>query len=353
MTRGGLRRLLLSVGLGWTLLGQLAAATELSHVGGWSQIPILERLERPLWEERLAAHSEGALTATLIPVNQLGLEGGEVFRLLARGVFDSGSAVADHVIGDAPALAGLDLPGLAFDIATAQQIAAAYRPVAARILEARFDARLLAIVPYPAQVLFCNDAVSGLDDLNGRRIRVSGRTAADFVGVFGAAGLTLPFAEVPGALERGALDCAVTGTLTGYNAGWHELTDHLLPVPVGGWDYLLTAMRGERWRAIPPELQASLPALIQTEYEDPAWAMMEQLSTDGVHCLTGTGPCPHGMPGHMTLHPVSADTTAKARAALEQHVLPAWADSVCSADIEAWNASVGRVTGLTARRDQP
>lgn len=337
--------LILAAGLA-IALGAGSASANYAHVGGWSSIPVYRTLEEPFWSKTLPELSEAPLEARVLPLDRMGLDGSEVFRLLERGVFDSASTVGDHIIGDAPALAGLDLPALAFDIDTARQVVDAYREQVARIVRERYQAELLAITPYPAQMLFCREPVNGLEDLAGRQIRVSGRSTADFLEAFRAEGTTLAFQEVPGALDRGLLDCAITGSITGYNAGWHELTNHLYPMPIGGWDYLLTAMNGNRWASLPETTRQRLSDRLVSEYEAPAWAVMDQLTQEGVACLTGQGPCPHGEPGGMKCADVSEADRRRAREALEANVLPAWADRITASEITAWNDSVGEVTGL-------
>ena len=48
----------------------------------------------------------------------------------------------------------------------------AARPMVVDIYHDRFNSHVLAISPYPPQVVFCNAEVSGLDDLKGKKITV-------------------------------------------------------------------------------------------------------------------------------------------------------------------------------------
>ena len=56
-----------------------------------------------------------------------------------------------------------------------------------------FNSEVLAIAPYPPQIVFCNAEVTGLDDLAGKKIRASGRMTA----TLGAAALVLHQAFTP------------------------------------------------------------------------------------------------------------------------------------------------------------
>ena len=66
-------------------------------------------------------------------------------------------------------------------------------------------------------------------------MRGSGRMTTQFLEALGAEGVNIGFGEVPGSLERGVVDCAITGAGSGYSAGWWESATHLLVIPLGGW----------------------------------------------------------------------------------------------------------------------
>ncbi|WP_206075695.1 TRAP transporter substrate-binding protein DctP [Marinobacter sp. NP-4(2019)] len=190
--------------------------TSINYVGSWSSLSLYQNFERPFWQEDVPEASDGQITTEVTTFDQMGLGGGEVFRLMSRDVVEVTSTVADYAVEDAPELEGLDMPMIAPDVETARNIAEAYRPVLADAFRQRYDgAQLLAVVPYPSQMVFCNADISGLSDLKGMKVRASGRTTAEFLQALGAEGITLNFSEVPGALQRGVIDCAVTGSLSG------------------------------------------------------------------------------------------------------------------------------------------
>src|SRR5699024_5620121 len=215
--------------------------TKFAYVGSWSGLTLFRNFEQPFWSENIEEASDGRVTAQVTTFDQMGMASGDVFRQLQHGVFDIGSTVADYVVSDAPALAGLDMPTIAPDVATAEQVVDAFEPVLADIMQERFDAHLLAAVPYPPQVVFCNTAISGLSDLEGKKVRAAGGSETSFLEAIGAQSITMEFSEVPGGLQRGVIDCAVSGSLSGYSSGWYEVADYLYSLPIGGWDYVITA----------------------------------------------------------------------------------------------------------------
>ncbi len=162
------------------------------------------------------------MKADVTSLGQVNLSGPAVLRQMDMGVFDVVHTVADYVVSDSPTLAGLDMPALAPEIEQARKVVDAYRPYVAEALAKDFNAKLLAIVPYPAQVTFCRDEISGLDSLKGKK---SGPAVGQhpIVSALGATGVTMSFSEVPQSLQRGVVDCAITGSLSGYSAGWAKL----------------------------------------------------------------------------------------------------------------------------------
>lgn len=326
-------------------------STSISYVGSWSSLSLYQNFEKPFWADHIPEASDGQISTDVTTFDQMGLGGGEVYRLMARDVIEVTSTVADYAVADAPELEGLDMPMIAPDVETARKVAEAYRPVLADAFAQRFDgAQLLAVVPYPSQMVFCNTPIEGLSDLQDKKIRASGRTTAEFLQAIGAEGITLNFSEVPGALQRGVIDCAVTGSLSGYSSGWHEVSTHLYPLPVGGWDHVVTAMNGKKWDSLSETTQQWLMDEIKTNYETPVWEAAVEETKEGIACLTGEGTCSRGEPGDMVLVQATDGDFTSASQALEETVLPNWAGRVDQEWVDRWNETVGAVTGLKASK---
>ncbi|MGB3315507.1 MAG: TRAP transporter substrate-binding protein [Albidovulum sp.] len=330
-----------------TVLATPLLAEDLSVVGSWSSLPLHNDFEAPFWNETLPAASGGKITVALTTHNQMNLGVGDVFRLLGDGVYDVAMTVADYAVADAPELEGLDVPLLALTADEARAMVDAARPMVEDIYNTRFNSHVLAIAPYPPQVVFCNGEIAGLDDLAGKKVRGSGRMTTLFLEALGAEGVNVAFSEVPGALQKGVVDCAITGAGSGYSAGWWEVSTHLLPIPLGGWDSVVTAINSDKWASLDAETQALITDQIATEFETPAWATAQGALDNDVACLTGNGACASGDARSMTLVEVSEADFAKAREVLVGKVLPDWAERAGGDWAARWNASVGQVVGVT------
>jgi TRAP-type transport system periplasmic protein len=345
-----LRTLLASAALlpfALTATAQDLPETSLSVVGSWSNLPLYQNFERKFWEETVAEASGGKITISMTTFNQMGVAGGDVFRMLGDGVFDVGMTVGDYTVSDAPELEGLDVPLLATDADTARRMTEAAKPMVADIMRDRFNSHMLAIAPYPPQIVFCNAEVTSLADLEGKKIRGSGRMTALFLEALGAEGTTMAFSEVPGALERGVIDCAVTGAGSGYASGWFESSTHLVNLPLGGWDPVITAVNLDAWDALDPAVQQFLTEQIKTGFEDPAWADADGALERDLACLTGSGECTAGTPASMTLVELSEADQARAIEVLESVILPDWAERAGGDWAQRWNDSVGAELGVS------
>ena len=323
-----------------------AAPNKLRVVGSWSSLTLYKNLEKPFWTE--VVPKELGLETSMTSLSQVKLKGPAVVRQMGMGVFDVVHTVADYIVSDSPDIAGLDLPGATTDIATAKKTVDAYRPALAKYLKKDFDVKLLSVVPYPAQVLFSRVPITGLDDLKGKKIRASGWTTSEFVTALGATGVTMSFSEVAQSLQRGVVDCAITGSLSGYSAGWGEVSKYIYPLPIGGWDYVIGVMSMSTWDKLSKEQQTKLETLIAEKLEAPGWEVTAKETKEGVACLTGKE-CPHGAALNLTEVAVTDEAKMKVQKVLIDSVLPALAKKVSPETITTWNDTIGKVIGVEAK----
>src|SRR5688572_6997253 len=122
-------------------------------------------------------------------------------RLLKLGVFDVMEINLGYVGGDEPFFMGLDMVGIAPDLDTMRKLTEAFRPLFDKLLQQKFNGKLLTLWPYSAQSLYCNGEVRGLSDLKGKKIRVYTPAMAALVKEVGAIGVTIAAPEVYEALQ--------------------------------------------------------------------------------------------------------------------------------------------------------
>lgn len=329
-----------------TVSAQDYPKTNLNVQGGWATAGIYQEIEVPFWTERLPSITGGNVTASIASLNEKGLKGPEVFRLMRTGVIDFGTSALGYVAGDDPQNEGPDLAGIALDIETARKVSDAYKATLSKLYMEKYGIRLLMLYPAEAQVFWCNGPIASLADLRGKKVRTGNRTVADFVEAAGGVTVTMPFGEVVTSLQLGVIDCAVTGTFSGNSAGWHEVTTHLYPLTVG-WSPFMYAVNAKRWEKLDPSLQALLTEEF-AKLEDEIWSAGDARTTEGLNCATG-GACTFGKPGSMTLVPLAeADSALRAQYVAEV-VLPRFAERCGEACIADWNQTVGSLIDIEAK----
>ncbi len=324
-----------------------AAPEKLRVVGSWSSLSLYKEYEKPFWKKEFVKEFPNT-KVRLSSLGQIKLKGAAVYRQLSKGVFDVVSTVGGYVISDSQDIAGLDFPAIANDIKTAKKVVEAYKPTLEKALKKDFNSKLLTVIPYPSQVLFCKEKISSLSDLKGKKVRASGWTVAEFLDGVGATGITMSYSEVPQALQRGVVDCAVTGGLSGYSSGWGEVSKYLYPLPIGGWAHVITAINLDTWNNFTKEEQERLKQSINKNITIPAWEKTNYETIEGEKCLTGKD-CSYGKANKMKLIPIQEKDKELSKQILTKRVLPKWATKVSPEVVEQWNDSVGKVVNLEAK----
>ncbi len=324
-----------------------AAPEKLRVVGSWSSLSLYKEYEKPFWKKEFNKDFPDT-KVRLSSLGQVKLKGAAVYRQLSKGVFDVVSTVGGYVVSDSQDIAGLDFPAIANDIETAKKVVEAYSPTLEKALKKDFNSKLLAVVPYPSQILFCKEEITSLADLKGKKVRASGWTVAEFLEGVGATGITMSYSEVPQALQRGVVDCAVTGGLSGYSSGWGEVSDFLYPLPIGGWAHVVTAINQDTWNRFTKDEQQKLVNSINKNITTPAWIKTDYETTEGEKCLTGQE-CSYGKANDMKLIKVQEEDRTLSKKILTEKVLPKWASKVSPEVVSEWNNSVGKVVNLQAK----
>ena len=315
-------------------------------VGTWGGLTNYQKHEGPFWNDHISEASDGKIIGEIKPQTELGLKGFEIMRLVKNGVFDFAFGLPGYVAAENAIFEGADLSSLTQDIGTQRKVAEAYFPTLEKAFEEIYNAKLLMLYPFPSQTLWCNAEVNGMADLKGKKIRVYATTLGDFVEGAGGTSVTVPFAEVIPALEKGVVDCGITGTMSAYKANWQQVATHAYTLRVG-WGLAFGAMNMDKWNSIP----AAQQKMLQKEIDALTDRMWDETATEddvAISCITG-GDCEIGDKGDMKLvEPSEADLKMRDTIASDV-VLARWAER-CGEDCVAnWNDTVGKVLGMEAK----
>ncbi|MGB1389460.1 MAG: TRAP transporter substrate-binding protein [Paracoccaceae bacterium] len=313
-------------------------------VGTWGSLPNYKDHEGPFWNETIAVATGGSIIGEIKPQTELGLSGFEIMRLVKNGVFDFAFGLPGYVAAENAVFEGSDLSSIIQDFSTSREVQEAYFPTMEKAFAEIYNAKLMMLYPFPSQILYCNGEIDNIGDLQGKKIRVYSTTLGDFVEAVGGVSVTVPFAEVIPALEKGVVDCGITGTTSAYGAKWYQVATHAYTLRVG-FGIAFGAMNMDKWNSMSPEQQEVLTAEI-AKLNEALWSENDAQDAVAISCLTSTN-CPTE-PGGMTLvEPSAGDIATRDRLATDV-VLARWAER-CGAECAAnWNETVGKVLGLTA-----
>lgn len=329
------------------VMAQDYPATKVKVVGALSNLSLYNDYEKPFWTTVIPEASGGKVTADIKGFNEMGLKGPEVLRLMSQGVIEFGTSTLAYFASDNPINEAIDLAGLTTNVEDARKVTDAFLPAYQKFYD-KSGVKVLGLSTYPAQVLFCNGNFGGLADLKGKKVRTSSRTQAEFVEAFGGTSVTMPFGEVVPALQNKVVDCAITGSLSGFDAKWYEVATHLYALPIN-WNQQIHAVNAKAWDKLNPQVQE----LISTKYAgliDDIWTAAAEQTEQGYACNTGGDTCKAAVKGKMALVTPSEADKALLKETFSTVVLPKWA-ARCSADcVSDFNATIGQITGYTAAK---
>ncbi len=333
------------------LLGSPAVAQEfkpfrLNVIGNVANIPQSTEIEIPVFNG-LTAKSGGKVQVRFRTFQELGMKGEELTRLASRGGFDIVALLGGYVSGDAPFFIGSDIPGLAATLDDAKRQNEAYRDALDRYMQQHLNVKLLTLWPYPLQVLYCREPISSLDDLKGKRIRVHSTALADLVKSIGGIYVSIPFAEVYTALQRGVADCAATSTVAGNAQKWYEVSSHIVTLPLG-WAISAHVAHKDFWEKLEPGARDFLGKEMAA-MEKSLWDMARDRGEDALSCNMG-GDCKYGTKGAMKLYRLTTAEIDKVKGLVSGSILKDWAKD-CTAKYPAcqtqWNQTIGKVIGVS------
>jgi len=279
--------------------------------------------------DKVKAVTGGEVVITVHPGGALGLKGPETMVAVRDGIVPIADILLNQQVGEAPFLGIESVPYLASgydELALLQKFA---RPIYERIA-ARFNQKILYIVPWPGQAVYSKRRIATLGDLDGLKIRVVDKNGYQFFSKLGAAPLQLPWGEVVPSLASGAIEGVTTSSSSGVDGKFWEFLGYMNRF---NWQSAsnMVNVNLDAWNALSPANRAAIEKLART-LEPRFWQVSKDedkrnLKILADHGIEITSPSPalkagllkvaHGMWDDFiaTVGPDAADVIAKYRAA--------------------------------------
>lgn len=225
--------------------------------------------------QRFAAEVEqltqGRVSIAVHPGAVLGIKGPDSLRAVERDVVAMAEMSGFQQVGSEPILGLEALPFLVNDM---DELGVLYRDHLRPAVEAafaRYDLKLLYVVPWPNQNLYTQDARSSLDDFAGTKVRTLDKNTTDFMERLGFIPIQMPSPDVVPALASGAIDATMTSTTTGVAQKYWEFLDVVYRTN-HNWASNMMVVSGRAWRSLSAADQAAIDALAK-KLEPEFWAI--------------------------------------------------------------------------------
>jgi TRAP-type C4-dicarboxylate transport system substrate-binding protein len=262
--------------------------------------------------EELDKRTGGQLKVDVVSLPELGLTGFELVRVTRSGLVDLGDVLPTYVAGDVPAVEAVDLPCLFPDLDTSVKAHVGFLP-ALKKYEDKLGGVVLGEYLWPAQMIFSRKPVRSPADLKGLKVRVYGTAQTELARGLGMEPVSIPFAEVYTALERGTVDAGFTGTYPGFALKWYEVTKYMVDInhgPVAGT--LVVSKR--TWDRLTPERRQLLTRLGE-EFTERGMEIGRRTTQEGIDRNREKG---------MEIIPATKEMAAAAREVATKMVIPSW-----------------------------
>ena len=208
----------------------------------------------------VAERTNDQLIINLTSFPELGISGADNMTLVRDGTLDIAEIYTGYVAGEVPALEIQSLWGMFKDHKAQYDATTVLTPDLERMIaEESGGSPIITHNWYVGidQFFFCSEALTTPEDFKGKKTRSHGAAISDWIEGMGAEAQFVAFAEVYTALERGILDCGVTGADPAYGQRWYEVTTHMNGFLVSLFNDNVV-MNAAIFEKLPADLQAIL-----------------------------------------------------------------------------------------------
>ncbi len=295
----------------------------------------------------LRERTNGKLELITSSFPELGLAGPDTLSLVADGTLDSATVYGGYVAGQIPEIEIQNLWGLYSSREQEFEATQAIMKDIEELVLAETGGVVMNHSWYAdsGQFLFCRERIDTLRDFIGRDTRSHSAALSDWLNGMGANPRFVAFAEVYHELERGSLDCAVTGALAAYGQRWYEVADYMIG-PLLNFPAHSNIINEGTWNSIPADLQQIL-------LEEAAKSELEAMRLAAIQFEQGVT---ENKDAGLELIPFSRETlTHSFETAAMEHVIPAWMRRMGHAGSpfvsRAFNPKLGSIVGLRIEPD--
>ena len=209
--------------------------------------------------EELAKVTNGDIVLSVKPGGSLGFKGPEQMRAVRDGLVPMADVLTSQQIGDEPLFGTDGIPFLVSSPADLKALHKYLRPEFEKIA-AKYNQKILYMVPSPAQYMFLKVKTDNVAGLKGIKIRGADKNTVDTCNAVGMAGVQIPWGELIPALASGRVDGVATSAASGVDGKFWEFLKYFYPTN-HTWSTNMVNINLDTWKKISPASQKAMTDL--------------------------------------------------------------------------------------------
>lgn len=283
------------------------------------------------YAEEVAKATNGDINISVKAGGSLGFKGPEQMRAVRDGLVPMADVLTSQQIGDEPLFGTDGIPFLVSSPADLKALHKYLRPEFEKIA-AKYNQKILYMVPSPAQYMFLKVKTDNVAGLKGIKIRGADKNTVDTCNAVGMAGVQIPWGELIPALASGRVDGVATSAASGVDGKFWEFLKYFYPTN-HTWSTNMVNINLDTWNKISPASQKAMLDLA-AKLEPEFWKISADEDEVSLKVLRERG---------MELVPVSKAMSAEMYA-MAKPLTAAYAERVPAAKpiIDAYLKDIGR-----------
>lgn len=238
------------------------------------------------YADGVAKATAGEVVISVRAGGSLGFKGPEQMRAVRDGLVPMADILTTQQIGDEAMFGTEAIPFLVGSQADLRALHKFLRPEFDK-LAAKFNQKILYMVPSPQQYMFLKVKTGSADGLKGIKVRGADKLVVDTCNAVGMAGVIIPWGELIPALASGRVDGVATSATSGVDGKFWEFLKYIYPT-----NHLVSSnmvnINLDTWKKIPAPQQKAMEELA-VKLEPEFWEVSAQADRDALKKLIDNG----------------------------------------------------------------
>lgn len=231
--------------------------------------------------------TDGKVVINVHSGGSLGFKGPEMLKVVRDGLAPIGEMLLNQQVGEAPLLGLEATPYLCAGYDDLAKLHKHLVPEIAKVMEAKFNQKLLYVVPWPRQYVYTKVDAKSVGDLKGIKIRTYNKTTTSMFNRIGMTSVQLPWGEVVPSLAAGTIDAVTTSASSGVDGKFWEFLKYMYPTS-HVWSSNAMSVNMDAWNGLSQEHRDAIEAVAK-RLQPKFWDISKSEDSAKVKILTDNG----------------------------------------------------------------